>query len=203
MPLSPGHDRATVSKNIREMVAAGYPQKQAVAASLDNARRHPRAARRAVGGLAPEYIGNWWEPKPNDPMIEHGLITGQTPGRADRRDFQVPSGAYVIPADIVSGLGEGNTLAGAAKLDGMFANELQNEVPEDDKPGLRLGGIPRMPGAPVPVRLSDGEYVVSPKHVAALGFGNLRHGHNTLDSYIRQMRPEHIKTLKKLPGPVK
>lgn len=198
MPLSPGHDKATVSKNISEMMAAGYPQKQAVAASLDNARRHPQAARRAVGGLAPEYIGNWWEPHQSDPMIEHGLISGNTPGRADRRNFQVPSGAYVIPADIVSGLGEGNTLAGAAKLDRSFNNELQN-----DGAGFARGGAPRLPGPPVPVKLSDGEYVVSPKHVAALGFGDLRHGHDTLDHYIRQMRPKHINTLKKLPGPVK
>lgn len=42
MPLSPGKSRETVSGNISEMVHAGYPQKQAVAASLSNARRHPK-----------------------------------------------------------------------------------------------------------------------------------------------------------------
>jgi hypothetical protein len=39
MPLKKGTSKATVSANIREMKAAGYPQKQAVAASLDTARR--------------------------------------------------------------------------------------------------------------------------------------------------------------------
>jgi hypothetical protein len=39
MPLQRGTSKATVSKNISEMVKAGYPQKQAVAASLDTARR--------------------------------------------------------------------------------------------------------------------------------------------------------------------
>lgn len=39
MPLEKGSDRATVSRNISEMVKSGYPQKQAVAASLSNARR--------------------------------------------------------------------------------------------------------------------------------------------------------------------
>jgi hypothetical protein len=39
MPLTKGTGRKTVAKNIREMRAAGYPQKQAVAASLDTARR--------------------------------------------------------------------------------------------------------------------------------------------------------------------
>jgi hypothetical protein len=41
MPLKPGSNRKTVSSNISEMVHSGYPQKQAVAASLTNARRHP------------------------------------------------------------------------------------------------------------------------------------------------------------------
>lgn len=39
MPLRKGTSRATVSGNIREMVASGHPQKQAVAAALDTARR--------------------------------------------------------------------------------------------------------------------------------------------------------------------
>jgi hypothetical protein len=42
MPLTPGSSRATISKNIREMIASGYPQKQAVAASLHNADKPKR-----------------------------------------------------------------------------------------------------------------------------------------------------------------
>lgn len=37
MPLEPGSSNETVSKNIKEMVESGHPQKQAVAASLENA----------------------------------------------------------------------------------------------------------------------------------------------------------------------
>lgn len=46
MPLKKGSSRKTVSKNIAEMRKAGYPQRQAVAAALDTARRSRRKKKR-------------------------------------------------------------------------------------------------------------------------------------------------------------
>jgi hypothetical protein len=52
VPLAKGSTRKTVSSNISEMMHAGHPQKQAVAASLRQARqtkkRHKRGGRRAA-----------------------------------------------------------------------------------------------------------------------------------------------------------
>ena len=37
MPLRKGKSRKVISQNIKEMIDAGYPRKQAVAAALNNA----------------------------------------------------------------------------------------------------------------------------------------------------------------------
>ena len=44
MPLKPGSSQQVVSSNIKEMVQSGYPQKQAVAASLNKAGKSNQGA---------------------------------------------------------------------------------------------------------------------------------------------------------------
>jgi hypothetical protein len=47
MPLRVGSSDATRSENIREMVRAGHPQRQAVAAAYRQQRKSKRRSRRA------------------------------------------------------------------------------------------------------------------------------------------------------------
>jgi hypothetical protein len=50
MPLKEGKSDATVSHNIREMVKAGHPQDQAVAAALNKKRESMGVRKIAVNG---------------------------------------------------------------------------------------------------------------------------------------------------------
>ena len=45
MPLKRGSSKKTVSSNIRKMMREGYPQRQAVAASLSSARKGRKSRR--------------------------------------------------------------------------------------------------------------------------------------------------------------
>ena len=61
-----------------------------------------------------------------------GPITMAVGGRTDHIPMNVLEGSYVLPADIVSGLGEGNTLAGSKLISNMFTSGpwgVSNKVP--------------------------------------------------------------------------
>lgn len=49
MPLKQGYSKKSVSSNVKKEMAAGKPQKQAVAIALDVARRAKAAAKKKGG----------------------------------------------------------------------------------------------------------------------------------------------------------
>ena len=160
-----------------------------------------------------------------------GLITMAVGGRTDHIPMNVLEGSYVLPADIVSGLGEGNTLAGSKIIENMFKSGPFGVGKPDSKftepnypkappmPGFNLAdtlvvspiasgkkearGGPIMSGnyKPIPIVAAGGEYVIDPDTVRSLGGGSIDKGHEFLDHFVKGARKELVKTLQKLPGP--
>jgi hypothetical protein len=166
-------------------------------------------------GATPEKISDpadplYWEGKNTRGMKDGGFIDGLTrkyasggavggtgllhsdvPGRTDHLPLNVKADSFVIPADIVSALGEGNTLAGSKQLDQM----LGTGRPQDPRNFAR--------GGDVPILAAGGEYMIAPDDVARIGGGDMKHGHRILESLIKQVRSGAIKRLKSLPGPAR
>lgn len=139
--------------------------------------------------------------------VHVGPIHSPVAGRTDHLPMHVPSGAYVIPADIISAMGEGNTMAGFkvantifSKLPGMGG--MPGVDAELGIPGKARGGALHEEDA-VPIVAAGGEYVIGPEDVRRIGEGDLDRGHKELDIFVKTMRAKTIKTLKNLPGPKK
>lgn len=149
--------------------------------------------------------------------VHVGPIHSPVAGRTDHLPMHVPSGSYVIPADIISSMGEGNTMAGFkvantifSRIPGMTGAPGVQAIPnKEDAPGIdaQLGLKGKAKGGSieeaVPIVAAGGEYVISPDDVRRIGEGDLDRGHQELDLFVKAMRAKAIKTLQKLPGPKK
>lgn len=122
-----------------------------------------------------------------------GALKSHVAGRTDHLPIDVPAESFVIPADVVSGLGEGNSENGHKILDHLF------NLPGGSAPAA----IHRKDGGAVPIMAAGGEYVVPPEVIASLGGGDLKRGHKILDQFVKSVRKQTIKTLQKLPSPHK
>ena len=206
MPLRAGKAKSVIGGNIREMQAAGHPHDQAVAAALSKA----------------------FGPRRDDGGMVTGPLLGATDGRADDVKTSVPDGSHIVPADVVGALGEGNSVAGAAKLSKMFPAALKQHaagIKSMKRPApmkLPKAGMPHVPNMPkpkmphlgakhasggaaksVPVQLSDGEFSIAPEHVRKVGEGDMERGHRAIDAWIMHVRHHDIERRKRLPPPVK
>lgn len=155
----------------RDLVLSGNAGAFMRGGAVDSAMNVARSIKRAKGG-----------------KVHVGPITGDTGGRADKVPMRVPNGAYVLTADHVSGLGEGNTEAGMKKLSAMFPKSKPSkmrQLPADEA---------------IPIYAADGEFVVSPEDVVDR-FGELEYGHRALDEWQTQERQRLIETLQNLDPP--
>lgn len=157
-----------------------------VAQAIDVARRY-----RAEGG-----------------RVHVGAIHSHVAGRTDHLPMSVPSGAYVIPADIISALGQGNTLAGFRVAKSLFGAPFYGRGKPYGANGAPYGmDLPHKAAGggtgDVPIVAAGGEYVIHPEAVLRLGKGSMDDGHRILDAFVTRYRARTIKTLRKLPGPRK
>ena len=212
MPLAKGHSQKVISHNISEMVAAGHPQNQAIAAALNTARQSRAGGGQNITqttGNMP-YMGNMGNTQPVH-KIHEGPIHSPVAGRTDHLPMNVKSGSYVIPADIIGAMGEGNTMAGFKIAKRMFSSKpyMQGSSPYGSGKMPYAGGstpygakLATGGSAPaVEIVAAGGEYVIDPEDVTRLGEGDIDHGHEILDHFVTGYRKKTIDTLKKLPGP--
>ena len=211
MPLIKSGSKAAISQNIREMVHAGHPQDQAVAAAMSTARRYGHAA---GGGVQPP-MGERYASRQ---LFHEGFLHSNVPGRTDKLPISVKGGAYVLPADHVAALGQGNSLAGADIVNKMFRMGPYGTAltgmrgVKTNAPHLNLsarGGKNRFSArggsqddGHTPIIAAGGEIVIPPDKIKER-FGDLEHGHEALDEWVVNTRKKHIKTLRKLKPPRK
>lgn len=207
MPLIKSGSRAAVSQNISEMVHSGHPQNQAIAAALSNARKYGRAA----GGGTP-----FGERMAARQIFHEGFLHSAVPGRTDKLPISVNGGAYVLPADHVAALGQGNSIAGADIVNkifrmGPYGTQLGGlHAAKASAPKLNLAAKPAKlsaggqghHGHPTPIIAAGGEIVIPPDRIIA-HFGSLKQGHKDLDDWVVETRKKHIKTLRGLKPPKK
>jgi hypothetical protein len=181
---------------------------------------------RAVGGfdmakgphLQPSPLARRMDNRMTSGMMSgmmHGPILSAVPGRTDRHNVNVPSASYVIPADVVSAHGQGNTLAGMNVLSKLFklgphgSSMKMGRGPGAPQPpramahsGGGKGGGSSI-GSPTPVVVAGGEMIIPPENLMAVVHPNINHAHEIMDKWVLNERAKHIKTLKGLPGPAK
>ena len=157
------------------MLHAGHPRDQAIAAALNTARRS------ATGGAQNSENASTLG------KVFSGAIMSPVAGRTDHLPIHVLSGSYVIPADIVSAMGEGNTAAGFKVAKAIFTSPQQRYPSADSET--------------IPVIVAGGEFILTPDDVIRIGEGSMEDGHKILDEFVKAYRAKTIETLKKLPGP--
>lgn len=152
--------------------------------------------------LAPEIKA------PKVPKLHTGPIHSAVAGRTDHLPLHVPNGSYVLPADIVSASGEGNTIAGFKAMRRTFAGlpYAKGAAPYGQSGGPYGEALGRADGGEVggvPIVAAGGEYVLTPEEVMRAGDGDLETGHRVLDEFVKRLRAQTVDTLKNLPGPKK
>lgn len=226
MPLRPG---MPVSDAIHELTHHGSrprSHEQIVAIAMANHDRGKHADGGITKGLPHLAIGGMGF----DPYFERqeardigyesqyhpgGFIESDTAGRTDRLPMSVAADSFVVPADVVSGLGQGNSLNGAKVMDailssGPYGTRLPHQVHGHGPPSPHrsAGGHPGKSD----VIVAGGEYSIPPDKIARIGHRmrktgkskahtDLAAGHEALRELVKRVRAYTVKWLKQAPEP--
>lgn len=191
-PISPVIPRGTLAATTplgQSMPASKLSIPKANFPKIPNPPPPPKIPQAATTGTNPKLpkIGK----KSGGEVKSQGPLLGSTPGRADKLPVDVEDGAYVLPADCVSALGDGNSLAGHAAIEHMVSQ----------LPHAKSNGGKASSGKSVPCMLSDGEHLLSRETVEQIGGGDYEKGKRVLDHFVTHVRHQTIRKLSKLPPP--
>ena len=233
MPLdhskSPGAFKTNVSTLMHDVGKSPHvkSREQALAIAYSTARR--AGAHMASGGFTPP-MGERFAARQ---QFHEGFLHSSVPGRTDKLPISVSGGSYVLPADHVAALGQGNSNAGAAIVSRMF----KSGPAGTSAPSLHAAhaSVPHLNLTPKAAKFARGGHDGfwfdkkdklgrtksklghhEPTDIIAAGgeivltpqqiihrFGSLKKGHQALDEWVVQTRKKHVKTLRHLKPPRK
>jgi len=179
------------------------PPKTKVPLPRPNPFRRPKFASGGFSGGSP-----WQERAAARSIVHAGMLKSNVPGRTDKLPITVGGGAFIVPADHLAALGQGNSQAGASIINGMFGlggnkkgslvKAMRPQIPKLKK--MAEGGDPGE-SKPVDIIAAGGEFVIPPGKVQEIGGGDLDRGHKILHQWVLRTRKQHIKTLEGLQPP--
>lgn len=111
-----------------------------------------------------------------------GYVKGDSSGQEDNRQTYLPKDAYVMNSTDVSLLGDGNSDKGAQDLGKMEQNFWHG--------GFVRGGEEEESNRKPNAYVSDGEYVIKPKTVKAIGGGSAEKGIKKLNTFRKNLRKQ-------------
>jgi hypothetical protein len=227
----PAHEMYAIANRIGLMHGNKATERGGLAATFGHGSHHAVGGSPGLGGLTHLQMGGLGgmslgmmeraENREEVDMPHGGFLNSGVAGRTDRIPASVAADSFVIPAAEVSGLGQGNSLAGSR----LWSMAL-GVGPYGTRPAQAVRGPgppphhpPSLPGAArevessysrggrepqkASVLLAGGEMVVEPPDVQRIGGGDMQEGHRLMRQAVKIVREHNIKRLKVLPMPKK
>jgi hypothetical protein len=125
-------------------------------------------------------------------MPNGGFLHSSIAGRTDRIPATVPPNSFILPADVVSGAGQGNSLAGANILsEALKLGPYGTKLPAHSNRAAHLPNPPHLAkggDSDAKVLLAGGELAVPPWRVEEIGEGDINKGHEAMRKLVDVIR---------------